>query len=317
MVASIQRVLVTGGAGFIGSFVVEELLARGNRVLVFDNFSSGSPENLVAALKSSNSHLKIVEGDIRSLPAIEKACRGVDVVYHLAVEPLTLGLEDPFIVDQVNSTGTLNTLYAAHSVGVRRFNYISSSEVYGTAQKVPMTEDHSRIPRTVYSASKLAGEAYVAGYHNNYGLQYSIIRPFNAYGPRHRDDGYCAVLFRFFQRIVQGQPLLIYGDGEQTRDMSYVEDTAHGIVLAGESPKLLNSVVNIGTGREVSINQLAREVLRMTGSNLKPKHTAPRPGDVRRHLAGITKARKLLGFKSRFSLQEGLARTWEWYTQNH
>lgn len=310
-----KRILVTGGAGFIGSYVVEGLLRRNNHVIVFDNFRSGSLENLQDAKNCKKGKLEIIEGDIRSIPALERACKGVDVVYHLAVEPLTLGLEDPLVVDQVNSTGTLNTLYVAHRSGVQRFNYISSSEVYGTAQKVPMAEDHPLIPRTVYASSKLAGEAYLIGYHNNYGLNYSIIRPFNSYGPRHRDDGYCAVLFRFFQRITKGQPLLVHGDGNQTRDMSYVEDTARGIVLAGESKKLLNNEVNIGTGREISINEIANKVLRVLKSNLKVEHTSPRPGDVRRHLANVRKAKKILGFTPLYSFEEGLKKTWDWYSK--
>lgn len=311
-----NRVLVTGGAGFIGSFVVEELLHQGQNVVVFDNFSSGSLKNLKIAKTLGKNRLKIIKGDVRSLQALEKAARGVNVVYHLAVQPLTLGLENPLVMDQVNSTGTLNAIHASYRAGAKRFNYVSSSEVYGTAQKVPMEENHPLVPRTVYAASKLAGESYVMGYHNTHGLDYSIIRPFNSYGPRHRDDGYCAVLFRFFQRVEKDKPLLIYGDGKQTRDMSFVEDTAHGIVLAGQSRKLVNSEVNIGAGQEVSINKLAKLVLNITGSDLKLEYTKERHGDVRRHLAGIAKARRVLNFRPKFSLEEGIQKTWKWYSQN-
>ncbi len=309
--------LVTGGAGFIGSFVVEELLARGKNVTVLDNFSSGSKENLTQVQKIVQGRLRVLKGDIRKLSDLEKVCRGISVVYHMAVQPLTLGLEDPLIMNEVNSTGTLNTLHAAHLAGIQRFNYISSSEVYGTAQYVPMDENHPRVPLTVYAASKLAGEAYVQGYYNTYGLTYTIIRPFNSYGPRHRDDGYCAVLFRFLQCVIKNEPPQIYGDGKQTRDMSYVEDTARGIVLAGESPRVINDVVNIGTGREVQVNEVAQAVLEILGSKLKPRKVAPRPGDVRRHLAGIAKAQYLLGYKPRFTFAEGVLKTIEWYLQKH
>ncbi len=311
----VERTLVTGGAGFIGSFVVEELLRRGQRVTVLDNYRSGSPANLEAAKKLGG--LQVIEGDIRSASALDKALKGVSAVYHLAVEPLTIGLEDPFLIDSVNSTGTLATLYAAHRAGVQRFNYISSSEVYGTFMHFPMNEDHPRLPRTVYAASKLAGEAYTLSYSNCYGLPYSIIRPFNAYGPRHRDDGYCAVIFKFLQNLSRGKPPVIYGDGKQTRDMSYVEDTARGIVMAGESPKMVNETVNIGTGREVSVNEVADAVMDAYGKRFQPVHEAERPGDVRRHLAGIAKAQKLFGYKPEHSFEDGVKKTVEWYKKTH
>lgn len=308
-----ERILVTGGAGFIGSFVVEELVRRGLDVVVLDNFRSGKRENLSAVAN----RIKIVEGDIRSLDTLDRVMRGVNTVYHMAVEPLTIGLIDPFLMDSVNSTGTLNVLYAARKHKVVRFNYVSSSEVYGSAKYVPMDESHPMDPYTTYAASKAAGEAYTRAYHNCYGMDFTLIRPFNAYGPRHRMDSYSAVIFCFLERFLAGKSPIIYGTGNQTRDLSFVKDSARGIVLAGQSKATLNEAINIGTGTEVSVNQIARVMSDAMGKNVTPRHEKERPGDVMRHLADISKATKILGFKPKYSFEQGIRETVAWYEDAH
>ncbi|MBI4361424.1 GDP-mannose 4,6-dehydratase [Candidatus Micrarchaeota archaeon] len=308
-----NQVLVTGGAGFIGSFVVEQLVRRGKDVVVLDNFRSGKRGNLSAVANQ----VKIVEGDIRSLDTLDRVMRGIQTVYHMAVEPLTIGLIDPFLMDSVNSTGTLNVLYAAKKHKVVRFNYVSSSEVYGTAKHVPMDEGHPLDPYTTYAASKAAGEAYTRAYHNCYGMDYTLIRPFNAFGPRHRMDSYSAVIFRFLERFLADKPPIVYGTGEQTRDLSFVKDSARGIVLAGESPATINDAINIGTGTEVSVNEIARVMGKVMGKDFAPRYEKERPGDVMRHLADVSKAKKVLGFKPEHTFEQGIRETVAWYKNAH
>ncbi len=310
-----KKVLVSGGAGFHGSWVVQELLDLNHDVVVLDNFSWGNRNNLDEYAGSKN--LSVVEGDIRDKAALGRVMPGVDTVYHLAAEPLTVGLDDPFLMESVNSLGTLQMLEAAHRHNVSRFNYISSSEVYGTAQYAPMDEGHPCEPRTVYSASKYAGEAYVKGFMHCYGTQATIIRPFNAYGPRHRTDGYSAVIFRFIDKLMHNQPPVIYDDGEQTRDFNYVEDNAHWIVQAGESDKTLNTTINIGSGVETSINDLARLLGRILEKDVAPAYEPSRPGDLRRLCCGSQKARQLLGYKPAHDLEQGLRKTVAWYLKHH
>ncbi len=308
-----NQVLVTGGAGFIGSFVVEELVRLGKEVIILDNFRSGKRENLAAV----SDRVKIVDGDIRSIDTLDRVMRGVKSVYHLAVEPLTIGLIDPFLMDSVNSTGTLNVLYLAKKHKVQRFNYISSSEVYGTAQYVPMDEKHPLIPYTTYAASKLAGEAYVRSFHNCYDMDYTLIRPFNAYGPRHRTDSYSAVIFQFLQRYLNDKPPTIYGTGNQTRDLTFVKDSARGIVLAGESENTINDAINIGSGAETSVNEIAAVMAQVLGKDLAPVYAKERPGDVMRHLADVSKARKSIGYTPQYSFLEGIQETVDWYSKRH
>jgi len=306
-----NQVLVTGGAGFIGSYVVEELVHLGKDVVVLDNFRSGKRENLAAVAE----RVKIVDGDIRSIDTLDRVMRGVQTIYHMAVEPLTIGLNDPFLMDAVNSTGTLNVLYVAHKHRVQRFNYISSSEVYGTAQHVPMDENHPLNPYTTYAASKIAGEAYTRSFHHCYGMDYTLIRPFNAYGPRHRTDSYGAVIFQFLQRYLSGRQPIIHGTGNQTRDLTFVKDSAQGIVMAGESDRLINEAINIGTGAEISVNQIARIMADVLGKDVEPKYEKERPGDVMRHLADISKAQKVIGFQPKYSFMEGIKETVTWYAR--
>jgi UDP-glucose 4-epimerase len=302
-----KRVLVTGGAGFIGSHLVD-LLARANDVTVIDDFSVGERANL-----SSSPQVKVLEADIRDRAAIDDAVERSDVIFHLAVVCLRVSIPDPMSSHDVNALGTLNLLLAARESNVDRFVYVSSSEVYGTAHTVPMDEQHPLNPMTPYAAAKLAGEAYAMSFHRTYGLPATVVRPFNVYGPRaHAEGASGEVIPRFVARAIAGKPLVVFGDGLQTRDFTWVGDTVRGIALAAECDELVGDCVNIAHGQEVSVVEVARRVQQLTGTRSPIQHQAERPGDVRRHFAGVERARSLLGFNATVGIDEGLARYVDW-----
>lgn len=308
-----RKVLVTGGAGFIGSHLVDEL-AKKNHVIILDNFSSGRRENLRRHEGSSN--VEIVEGDVRDKTTLSNITRGVDIVYHLAVQCLRVSINDPETNHEVNATGTLNLCMAACENSVKRFVYISSSEVYGTALSVPMDESHPREPTTVYGASKLAGEKYALAYFRTYGLPSMVVIPFNTYGPReHLEGAYGEVIPKFVLRALNGVPPVIFGDGSQTRDFTYVTDTVKGILMASECDGMIGQSVNIARGEEVSIRDLAQRIYGKAGkTGMAPVFEKERPGDVRRHFAGTAKAEGLLGFRAEVGIDEGLDLYLAWFT---
>lgn len=309
-----KRIVVTGGAGFIGSHLVGALAGQGD-VTVVDNFSVGSRENLRAG---DGAAIHVLEADVRDPDTMAQAVRGASVVYHLATQCLRVSLIDPYLVSDVNVTGTLSVLEAARLAGVARFVYVSSSEVYGTAQTAPMTESHPCAPTTVYGASKLAGEQYALAFQATYGLPVVIVRPFNTYGPgSHLEGLYGEVLPKFVLRALAGQPPVIYGDGEQSRDFTYITDTVRGIVLAGECNELVGGVVNIARGEEVTINRLAAIVADTVGAGQPPLYRPPRPGDVRRHYADIEVARRTLGYRPQVGIHDGVAQYVEWFRAAH
>lgn len=309
-----MRILVTGGAGFIGSHLVDALV-DGNEVVVLDNFSSGKRENLQHHL--NRGAVRLMEGDVRDLAAVQAAMRGCAVIFHLAVQCLRVSLFDPRLVHEVNATGTLNLCEAALKNKVSRFVYVSSSEVYGSAVSVPMDEEHPLLPTTPYGASKLAGEMYAMTFHRTYGLPVAVVRPFNTYGPRaHFEGAYGEVIPKFILRALSDQPPVIFGDGLQTRDFTYVRDTVEGILRVGaaRAAEVVGQAVNIANGHEASINEIATQVLHLTGrAHLQPLYTAARPADVRRHLASVSKAERLLGFRARISIRDGLRKYIYWF----
>ena len=310
------RVVVTGGGGFIGSHLVDAL-AEAHEVVVIDNFSSGRRENLIQ--HRDNPRVRVEEADVCDVAAMNRLMAGAQKIYHLATQCVRLSLEDPELVHHVNATGTLNVCRAALRNGVRCLVYISSSEVYGTAQRVPMDETHPCEPTTVYGASKLTGELYAKAFLRSYGLPVVVVRPFNTYGPRSHYEGvYGEVIPRFLVRFLNGLPPVIYGDGKQSRDFTYVSDTVRGILLAADSDALQGQVVNIACGKEVSILDLARLVPEAAEVPALPPELAPdRPGDVRRHFADITLARSVLNFSASVSIQEGLRRYVAWFKQEN
>jgi UDP-glucose 4-epimerase len=307
-------ILVTGGAGFIGSEVVRRLAARGSRVLIIDNLVNGKRENVEDVLSDAVTLLRL---DVRDTAALAPHLGDVRVIYHLACLGVRHSVHSPVENHEVNATATLRLLALAREAGVPRFVYVSSSEVYGTARWVPMTEDHPTFPCTVYGASKLAGECYARAFHRTYGYATTVVRPFNAFGPRSHHEGDSGeVIPRFLLRCLAGRPMVVFGDGTQTRDFTYVSDAADGIIAAGERDATVGETINLGSGREVAINDLASIVGSVAGRPDAPViHDAPRPGDVLRLCADVSRARALVGYAPRVGLVEGLGRLLAWYRQ--
>ena len=307
-----QRVLVTGGAGFIGSELVRQLAAHDFGVCVIDNLVNGKRENLEGVL---GKNVELAVTDIRDDKSMTALFRDVDVVFHLACLGVRHSLHSPVENQEVNASATLGLLKIARSQRVRRFVYISTSEVYGMVHTAPIKEDHSTLPFTVYGASKLAGEAYTRAFWHTYGYPTVVLRPFNAYGPRcHHEGDSGEVIPRFMLRCLAGRPMVIFGDGKQTRDFTFVSDTAAGIVAAGLSDGSVGRTFNVGSGKEIEIRVLAKMIAEVIGRpEAKIMHRERRPGDVVRLLSDSSKARKLLEFKTTVKLRDGLLRLHQWY----
>jgi UDP-glucose 4-epimerase len=307
-----MRVLVTGGAGFIGSELVRQLVERGHDVVAVDNLVNGRRENVDGIVDRARHRLLVA--DVRDGAAMTDALAGVDIVFHLACLGVRHSIHSPRENHDVNATATLDVLARARAAGVRRFVYVSSSEVYGTARRVPMDESHTTFPTTVYGASKLAGECYARAYYATYGYPTVVVRPFNAFGPRcHHEGDSGEVIPKFLLRALAGQPLVVFGDGTQTRDFTFVADTAAGIMAAGMSDAAVGDTINLGSGRAVSIAALAQTIGRVTGRPIEIAHDEPRPGDVHDLCADATKAATLLKFVPTVTLDEGIRRLQAWY----
>jgi UDP-glucose 4-epimerase len=307
-----SRVLVTGGAGFIGNEVTRQLIAAGASVIVVDNFRNGKRENL-ADIKSDR--LKIEATDIRDGDAMARLLKGQDLVLHLACLGVRHSIHAPLENHEVNATATLNLLELARAAGVKRFANVSSSEIYGTARTAPMTEEHPQYPMTVYGAAKLAGERYTDAYWKTYGYPTTVIRPFNAFGPRSHHEGDSGeVIPKFMLRAMAGKPLIVHGDGLQSRDFTFVSDTARGIIAAAVHPATVGETINLGSGKDVTVKELAELIARaLPGRNVNVEYGPDRPGDVRRLLADSSKAQRLVGFEPETSLQRGLELLRDWY----
>lgn len=308
------QVLVTGGAGFIGSHLVDVLVASGCTVTVLDNFRNGKHGNLAGALHTGR--LRVIEGDITDATTCLRAMGScMDAVFHLACLGVRHSLHNPLENHHVNATGTLQVLLAARRAGVGRFVYVSSSEVYGAALAFPLTEEAATWPTTVYGSSKLAGEHYAAAFHRCHGLPVVRVRPFNNYGPRAHFEGDSGeVIPRFILRALAGQPPVIFGDGSHTRDFLFVKDCAEALVKIAECDALTGDLVNLGYGEEVRIGDLARLVLVASGrENLKPVFAAERPGDVPRLWVDPGKLRLATSFRPATLPAAGLAATVDYY----
>ena len=307
-----SRFVVTGGAGFIGSELTRQLCELGASVTVVDNLTNGKRENLDDL---SGDRMQLEVADIRDLNRLANLLPNVDVIFHLACLGVRHSIHSPEENHHVNATATLNMLSLARTAAVKRFVYVSSSEVYGTARWVPMKEEHPTSPMTVYGASKLAGECYTRAFYRTYGFPTVVVRPFNTYGPHcHHEGDSGEVIPKFMLRCMAERPLVVFGDGTQTRDFTYVSDTARGIILAGLAEQAIGETINLGSGRELSINDLALQVRTIAERpNASIVHDAPRPADVLRLYADVTKAYELLNFEPTVSLRDGLIKLKTWY----
>jgi UDP-glucose 4-epimerase len=305
-------VLVTGGAGFIGSELVAQLVGDGVHVRILDNLVNGKIENVRVHL---GPRCEFVEADVRDRARVGPALRGIEVVYHLACLGVRHSIHSPEENHAVNAGGTLRLLELARASEVARFVHVSTSEVYGTARTVPMTELHPTFPATVYGASKLAGECYARAFHRTYRFPTVVVRPFNTYGPRcHHEGDSGEVIPKFVLRGMARLPVVVFGDGRQTRDFTFVGDIARGILLAGRTDAAIGETLNLGSGRETAIRDLADEVARaLQLERATVVHEIPRPGDVLRLCGDASRARAVLGFEARVPLADGLARVRDWY----
>ncbi len=304
--------LVTGGAGFIGSHLVENLLAGGARVRVLDDFSTGRRENLQPFMD----RIEVLEGDITDPATCARAAEGMNVVFHQAALPsVPRSIEDPARSHEVNATGTLNVLLAARDAGARRVVYASSSSAYGDTPTLPKREDQTPSPRSPYAVAKLTGEHYCRSFPGVFDLEAVALRYFNVFGPR-QDPGsaYAAVIPLFASAALEGRSPTINGDGEQTRDFTYIENVVLANLLAASSPgeKVSGEVFNVGCGGRISINDLWRAIREALGSDVEAVHGPPRPGDVKDSLADLTHLRERTGFEVRVGLEEGIRKTVEW-----
>ncbi len=301
------KVLVTGGAGFIGSNLVRALRERGDHVRVLDNFSTGFRANL-----DGLDDVEIVEGELRSYERVHNAVRGVELVYHLgALGSVPRSVQDPLTSNAVNVEGTLNVLLAARDEGIRRVVFASSTSVYGTEPPLPTREDERLDPISPYGVAKLAAERYCAAFSRVYeAFETVVLRYFNVYGPRQSPfSQYAAVIPLFIAAIAGGEPVTIYGDGEQSRDFTYVEDAVAATLAAGEADGASGHAFNVAGGRPARVNDVADTISRLLGKPVERKLAPRRPGDIRDSYADITAAREVLGYVPQIQLEEGLRRT--------
>lgn len=303
--------LVTGGAGFIGSHITERLVGEGHHVRVLDNFSSGHETNL----DSFQDGVELIRGDIRDARLVNEAAKGVDIVFHeAALGSVPRSVADPVTTHEVNITGTLNVLLAAREASVKRVVYASSSSVYGETPVLPKREDMNPQPLSPYALSKLAGEHYASVFKKVYGFEIVSLRYFNIFGPRQDPESqYAAVIPRFITALLEGKAPVIYGDGLQSRDFTYVENVVNANLLAAEAEGVGGLAFNVACGGRYSLLDLLVKVKAMLGSSIEAIHEAPRAGDVRDSQAAIEAAEQALGYRVTVDFEEGLRRTVGWY----
>ena len=306
-----MRYLVTGGAGFIGSNIVDELVRRSQEVIVLDDLSSGSEKNLSGVRDKIDFRV----GSVTDLKDLQAACRGVEFVIHLAARTsVPRSVQDPIETNHVNIDGTLNALMAARDAKVRRFVFAASSSAYGETPELPKLESMQPRPISPYGVTKYVGELYAQVFGRVYGLENASIRYFNVFGPRQDPTSqYSGVLSRFMLALIEGQAPVIFGDGEQSRDFTYIENVVDETLRACEAPSASGMVFNGGTGARITLNQVLELLGKITGKKIQARYDPPRTGDIRDSQADITLARKVLGYQPLVHFEEGLRRTWEWY----
>jgi len=305
-----QRIAVTGGAGFVGSNVDRRLLAEQAHVVVLDDFYTGDQNNLPAG----DSNREVVRGSVTDFDLVRSVTAGASLVFHLAARNIIVSTRNPREDYEVNIGGTLNVLLAARELNIPRVVYSSSTSVYGNPRYLPINEDDATNMLSPYAVSKFAGENYCKAFYESYGLSSAVVRYSNVYGTAQRPDNpYCGVVSKFFESAMKGESPRIHGDGEQTRDFTYIDDVVEATLLAGISPKADGQVYNVGTGREVTVNQLARTIIEITGAKVEPAYVDRRDIDnIRRRVVNIEKIRRELRWIPTFTVEQGLRRTYEW-----
>lgn len=305
--------LITGGAGFIGSHLAEGLVRRGHRVRVLDNFLTGKRANLAHLGEA----VEIVEGDIRDLETCRKAAAGMDVVFHEAALPsVPRSVEDPFTTNEINIRGTLNILWAAAKGGVRRLVFASSSSVYGDDPRLPKVEGAEGMPLSPYAVSKIVGEKYLQTFAKTYGLSTVSLRYFNVFGPRQDPHSqYSAAIPLFITRILKGQAPVIYGDGEQSRDFTYVDNIVEANLIASEAPDLGGEAFNVACAERITVNALTARIGEILELPAAPVYEPPRPGDIKHSFADIARFKARTNFRPLILFDEGLRRTIQWYKE--
>ena len=306
-----MRYLVTGGAGFIGSNIVDELVRRGHDVVVLDDFSSGKRTNL----EQVAGKVDLQAGSITDLDTIQKACKGADYVIHLAARTsVPRSVKDPIESNRINIDGTLNVLVAARDAKVRRVVFAASSSAYGETPILPKVESMQPAPISPYGVTKYVGELYAQVFGRVYGLENACVRYFNVFGPRQDPTSqYSGVLSRFMLAVLEGKKPVIYGDGEQSRDFTFIENVVDETLRACEAADASGRVFNGGTGSRITLNQVIRLLSKISGQQIDAAYDPPRNGDIRDSQADISLARRVLGYEPKVHFEEGLRRTWEWY----
>lgn len=309
-----KKVLVTGGAGFIGSHLTESLVAEECQVTVLDNLSSGYLSNL----NSIKSRIKFCKGDIRDLQTVEDTARGCDVIFHLAaMVSVPQSVAQPIESAQINDMGTLHIFEAARRNNVERVVFTSSSAVYGDDPRLPKQEEMNPGPLSPYAAQKLSGENYARVFNILYGIKTTSLRLFNVFGPRQDpSSSYSGVISIFMSKAILKSPATIYGDGHQSRDFIFVKDVVKANLLAAAADHAAGNSINVGSGRSVSINRLWDEICQMADLTIKPRYEASRPGDILESVADIQRAKSVLGFEPQYTFEKGINQTFEWYRRN-
>jgi UDP-N-acetylglucosamine/UDP-N-acetyl-alpha-D-glucosaminouronate 4-epimerase len=305
------RYLVTGGAGFIGSHIVDELVRRGHDVVVFDDLSSGKEENLSGV----RGKIEFRKESITNLPAMKAACTGADYVVHLAARTsVPRSIEKPLETNVVNIDGTLNVLVAARDAGAKRFVYAASSSAYGETPTLPKTENMPATPISPYGVSKYVGELYAQVFGRAYGLENVSVRFFNVFGPRQDPSSqYSGVLSRFMLAVIRSEQAVVFGDGNQSRDFTYIDNVVAEMLSACEAEGASGMVFNGGTGAQITLNEVLNLLQKITGQKVSAKYDPPRPGDILHSQADISLGRRVLGYRPLVDFEEGLRRTWNWY----
>jgi len=305
--------LVTGGAGFIGSNLVEELVRRNETVKVIDNFVTGKRENLAPFLN----RIELIEGDIGDISLLRKVTGGVDYVLHqAALRSVPRSVDNPLAANEANVTGTLNVLLAAKEAGVKRLVYASSSSVYGDTPALPKVETQKPEPVSPYAVSKLTGEYYCTVFTKIYGLETACLRYFNVFGPRQSlESRYAVVIPKFISNILKDEPPPVHGDGEQSRDFTYIDNVVSANLLAANAETVQGEIFNVACGERFSVLDIVKQLNKILNKEVELEFVSPRPGDVRHTLADISKAQKLLNYRISVGFEEGLKKTVEWFKE--